>query len=272
MISAKPQKKPQNTAAAIAAALAALLALGGCNGKPLAVAGAAPAATDDAGYLAPPAPDGVQLAADGLRLSGSAPVGARVRLATPQGEALTADADSRGRWTIALGAAPQPRIFGLSATSKGRQTQAEGYVLVTPRGQAALLRAGAGARRIDLPRGPGLQTIDFDRGGGVEISATVPPGATAVLRLDGRQVAQGRADAAGRYDASLPSAGAPAPVRPGAHQVQVSAEGFSDSAAFQASPAAPLAEGPLRSQLIGAGLRVDWMTPGGGVQSTILIH
>jgi hypothetical protein len=28
----------------------------------------------------------------------------------------------------------------------------------------------------------------------------------------------------------------------------------------------------LRSQLTPAGLRVDWMTPGGGVQTTLLIH
>jgi hypothetical protein len=28
----------------------------------------------------------------------------------------------------------------------------------------------------------------------------------------------------------------------------------------------------LRSQLTPAGLRVDWMTPGGGVQSTLLVH
>jgi hypothetical protein len=40
----------------------------------------------------------------------------------------------------------------------------------------------------------------------------------------------------------------------------------------QVTPAAPLAQGPLRSQLTSAGLRVDWMTPGGGVQSTILVH
>jgi hypothetical protein len=41
---------------------------------------------------------------------------------------------------------------------------------------------------------------------------------------------------------------------------------------FQTAPPAPLAQGPVRSQLTDAGLRVDWMTPGGGVQSTILVH
>jgi hypothetical protein len=41
---------------------------------------------------------------------------------------------------------------------------------------------------------------------------------------------------------------------------------------FQVSRAAPLAQGPLRSQITHAGLRLDWLTPGGGVQSTILVH
>jgi hypothetical protein len=249
----------------------ALLLLAGCNGKPLVTPGAEPAA-EDAGYVTPPMPDAVQVAGDGLRLSGSAQPGARVRLATPQGEALNATAEPQGRWTIALGPLPEPRIFGLSATAKGGQVQSEGYVLVTPKGQAAVLRAGVGALRIDPGSRPGLRAIDFDQGGGVEVSAVAPSGATVILNLDGRQAAQGRAEASGRYDASLPAAGSPTRILPGAHHVQVFGDGFSDSVTFQVSAAPPLAQGPLRSQFTSAGLRVDWMTPGGGVQSTILVH
>jgi hypothetical protein len=254
------------------AALSALLLLAGCNGKPLVTAAADPAASEDAADLTPPMPDAVRASGDGWTLSGSAPAGARVRLATPQGEALAAVADARGRWTIALGPVAGARIFGLSATAKGRQIQSEGYVLVTAKGQAAVLRAGAGARRIDPAPQPGLRAIDFDRGGGLEVSATAPPGATVILKLDGRQAALGRADAAGRYDASLPSAGSQSRILPGAHQAQVFGDGFSDGVSFQVAAAPPLAQGPLRSQLTPAGLRVDWMTPGGGVQSTILVH
>jgi hypothetical protein len=183
-----------------------------------------------------------------------------------------ADIDGKGRWTVALGAISQPRIYGLSATVAGRSAQAEGYVVVTPKGQAALLRAGAGARRIDDPGKPGLRAIDFDRGGGVEISAAAPARANVLLHFDGRLTAQDRADAAGRYDASLPAPGSTTAIRPGSHQVQVSGDGFSDTVVFQVSPPAPLAHGPLRSQITPAGLRVDWLTPGGGVQSTILVH
>jgi hypothetical protein len=254
------------------AVLLALLLLAGCNGKPLATAAVEPAASEDPADLTPPMPDAVLATADGLSLSGSAPAQARVRLATPQGEALTTVADARGRWTMALGPVPDVRIFGLSATAKGRQIQSEGYVLVTAGGQAAVLRAGAGARRIDAASRPGLRAIDFDRGGGLEVSASAAPGATVILKLDGRQAAEGRTDSAGRYDASLPSAGSQTRILPGAHQAQVFGDGFSDGVSFQVAAAAPLAQGPLRSQLTPAGLRVDWMTPGGGVQSTILVH
>jgi hypothetical protein len=253
-------------------ALLALVLLAGCNGKPLVTATADPPASEEAADLTPPMPDAVRASGDGWSLSGSAPAGARVRLASPQGEALTAVADAHGRWTLALGPVAEARIFGLSATAKGRQIQSEGYVLVTAKGQAAVLRAGTGARRIDAAPRPGLRAIDFDRGGGLEVSAAAAPGATVILKLDGRQAALGRADAAGRYDASLPSTGSQTRILPGVHQAQVFGDGFSDGVSFQVAAAPPLAQGPLHSQLTPAGLRVDWMTPGGGVQSTILVH
>ncbi|WP_309605196.1 hypothetical protein [Phenylobacterium sp.] len=261
----------KSSTALVVGVVASSLLSAGCGGKVSNPLGPRPAVAD-AGDLASPAPLAVRLVAGRVILSGSAAPGARVRLATPLGEALFADADRRGRWTLDVGGGAEPRIFGLSATAQGRQMQAQGYVLVTPPGQAALLRAGAGARRFDPARGAGLRAIDFDGGGGVEVSALTPPGATVILRLDGRQVAQGRADAAGHYDASLPSPGASAPIRRGPHQIQVYGDGFADTVTFQVSTAAPLAQGPLRSQLTSAGLRVDWMTPGGGVQSTLLVH
>jgi hypothetical protein len=256
----------------VVALVAVSVGLAGCGGATRVAEGGGDVRADDAGYLTPPSVNRVQLTAGGVRLSGLGPAGGRVRLASPAGEALLADVDDKGRWGIGLGAIPDTRVYGLSATVADRSAQAEGYVVVTPQGQAALLRAGAGARRIDGAGKPGLQAIDFDRGGGVEISAAAPAGANVLLHFDGRLTAQGRADAAGRYDASLPGPGSTTAIRPGSHQVQVSGDGFSDTVVFQVSPPAPLAQGPLRSQLTQAGLRVDWMTPGGGVQSTILVH
>ena len=249
-----------------------LISLAACGDRTHAAKVGGDARAVDAGYLTPPSVDRVQLTGAGISLSGSGPPGGRVRLASPAGQAVAAEVDGNGRWTIGLGALPDPRIYGLSAMVAGHSAQAEGYVVVTPQGQAALLRAGAGARRIDGSAKPGVRAIDFDRGGGVEVSAAAPPGGAVLLHFDGRLTAQDRADAAGHYDASLPGPGSSTEIRPGAHEVQVSGDGFSDTVAFDVSPPAPLAQGPLRSQLTRAGLRVDWMTPGGGVQSTILVH
>lgn len=249
------------------AALLVLLLLSACDGKPPAAAPGAEAATQDAGYVAPPHVDQARAGPAGVVLSGMAAAGGKVRLATPAGAAMFATADPRGRWTIALPPAAEPRIFGLSATSGGRSAQAQGYVLVTPDGQVALLRAGAAAQRLGRPAKLGLRAIDFDRGGGMLVSAAVPPGATVILEIDGHQTPLGRANAQGVYQASLGS-----PIKSGAHEVRVSGDGFADQVTVQVTPGAPLAQGPLRSQLTSAGLRVDWMTPGGGVQSTILVH
>lgn len=252
--------------------IAVLLAAGvlsACSGKPPALTQGAEAAAQEATYAVPPRVDGVRVGQGVVVLSGVAPVGGKVRLASPAGQAMVATADAQGRWTLSLPAAPQARIFGLSAGIGAHQAQAEGYLLLTPAGDAALLRAGAAALRINPPARPGLRALDFDRGGGLEVSATVAPGATVILQLDGRQVAEGRADKTGRYIASL---GSPNPIRAGAHLVHVFGDGFSDQVSVQVTPAQPLAEGPLRSQFTSAGLRVDWMTPGGGVQSTVLVH
>lgn len=251
------------------AALLMALPLGACGGTSPRATHSGDASLSEVSDLAPPRVDAVRVGPSGVTLSGVTQAGSKVRLASPDGQAIFATADPQGRWSIGLPPAAEPRIFGLSVTASGRQAQAEGYVLVTPTGQAALLRAGTGALRLDPAGRPGLRAIDFDRGGGMEVSAVVPPGATVILRLDGSQVDQHRADTSGHYEISL---GSPTPIRPGAHQVQIFGDGFTDEVVVQSTPAAPLARGPLRSQLTSAGLRVDWMTPGGGEQSSLLVH
>lgn len=173
---------------------------------------------------------------------------------------------------MALGPATAPQVFGLSAALDNRTVQSDGYVLVTPSGQVALLRAGGASMRIDRPPGSGFRVIDFDRGGGLQVSAVVAPGATVILRLDGRQAAQGHADATGLYVADLPTARGSSDIATSLHHLQIYGDGFSDDVRLQLAAPAPLVQGPMRSQLTGAGLRIDWMTPGGGVQSTILVH
>ncbi|HEY8617420.1 Ig-like domain-containing protein [Phenylobacterium sp.] len=243
----------------IAAALGLLL-VAGCGRDGGRAGQAAQEKSEAASYLAPPA---AAAYANGV-LSGTAAPGAQVRLATPSGEATITEAGRDGRWQVRLPPAAAARIFGLSMTAGGRQVQAQGYVLVAPGGQAAALRSGGGSIRLDRQR-PGMGTLDFDRGGGAVLSGPAPPGAVVLVRQDGRQVAEGRADAAGRFSIALP------PADSGRHRLEVFGDGFQDAAVVETQPAPPLAGGPLRSQLSGAGLRADWLTPGGGVQSTVLI-
>lgn len=241
------------------------LQLSACGAPPPAPA---PQAEDrhDAGYAVSPTLVAVRSQAGSTILDGQATGGARVRLATPAGEARYALADANGRWSLALPPSADARIFGLSMTFGARVVQAAGYVLVTSTGEAAMLRAGSGALRFDETAPPRITGFDFDREGGAAVSGRAPVDAAVSVRLDGVVSAEGRADASGRFNVALAQ-----PVAPGRHQVEVRGGAFQDTAIVEVRPAAPLAGGPFRVTSTPFGLRTDWMTPGGGVQSTLLL-
>lgn len=245
----------------LAASLVAVLALTGCGRKPPR----APEAAADApapAYATPPSVTEVR----GLTLSGAAPAGALVRLATPGGAAMTVSADAGGHWRIVLPPSAEARIFGLSARIAGRQVQSQGYVLVDPTGRAALLRSGAGAIRLDPRPNPSLSALDYDGQGGAVISGTAPPLSLVYLRLDGRQIAEAKTGPGGHYAFPLAQ-----PLSRGDHRLEVAGDAFTVAAHAAVAAPAPLVAGPLRRQLVTGGLRADWLTPGGGVQSTLLL-
>jgi hypothetical protein len=249
--------------------IAAILTLAGCgDGAAPAIApkAAAPAQVA-AGYLAPPAVTSAGARDGRILLAGTAPANAKVRLATPQGDALFAQADAKGGWSLALPASTEARIFGLSAAAGPRTAQGEGYLLLTAAGEAVLLRAGAGAVRIGRQGLSGVDAVDFDREGGAVISGRAPANAPLSIHIDGDKTAEGRADAEGRYAIVLPQ-----PIAGGRHQIDVFGDAAENSVTIDAGPAAPISNGPFRSAAVAGGLRVDWMTPGGGVQSTLLLE
>lgn len=255
----------------LAQALAAVIGLGllsGCGeGQVGAVSPLNREAEAQSTYLAPPRASALRPGADGPVLSGAAAPGARVRLATPEGEVRMAQADEDGAWAIPLGASDAPRIFGLSMLASERTVQAEGYQLVLPDGRLVLLRAGAGAVVVQGDVDQGITAFDFDEEGGAVISGMAPPDAILSVRIDGRTVStSGRADAAGHF--SQPFG---APVPPGPHQIRVQGESLDFSAEVDATPAAAPEEGAFRATPTPYGLRVDWLTPGGGLQSTLLL-
>ncbi|RAK52327.1 hypothetical protein [Phenylobacterium deserti] len=238
-------------------ALVLLLATAACRGGDGASEG------DASGYLAPPVVAEARLEGGQAQLAGEAAPRAEVRLASPTGEALQVKADAEGRWRIVLPPAGRPRIFGLSMRVGERRTQAPGYVVVAPNGQAALLRAGVGAQRLDQPSRLRIGAVDFDGQGATVLSGRAPPNALLAVRVDGRHATDGRADEEGRYSIALPT---PA----GRRRFEVVSDGVAQTLEVDLARAPPLAEGPLRSQFSPSGLQLDWLTPGGGVQSTIL--
>lgn len=218
----------------------------------------------EAAYLAPPMINGLAAAGDGLVLRGTAEPGARVRLGAPTGEALFAEADAKGDWTLNLPAAASARLYGLSMAVQDRTVQAEGYVAVLPDGRAVRLRAGAGAMPLSTPAG-GLRilAVDYDRDGGAVVSGQATPGAALVLRVDGVD-AQGKADATGHF-----SIAATEPLSPGSHQVLVAGDGEA-RLVLSAPQAGDMGGQPVKATREAGGWRIDWLTPGGGVQTTVI--
>ncbi|MDP3660834.1 hypothetical protein [Phenylobacterium sp.] len=248
---------------------AALLSLCACDApsRPPSGPAAKPEAVGDSGYLAPPSIRGVRRESSQVALLGQAAPGASVRLATPAGEARTAQADARGAWSLVLPNAGEARIFGLSMNLAGRVAQAQGYVLVTPAGEVAQLRAGAGAAVLAAGQATRLTAIDFDQGGGAVVSGVAQPDAPLALEIDGRPSATGRADASGRLTLALTQ-----PLRQGSHSFALTGDTGGRTVEVGVTPAAPLAGQPYRAINTPYGLRVDWITPGGGVQSTLLLN
>lgn len=244
------------------AAVILLAALSGCRAPKGDVSGEA--AASDAGYVSPPAVTAATPTAGQVILQGAAPPAAQVRLANPGGVTLSTRADGRGQWRLLMPNDGPARIFGLSAVSGGRRVQAQGYVLVGPRGETALLRAGTAALRLDRPPGSRISALDFDAEGGALLSGWAAAGTDVAVRLDGRIAGEARADETGRFTYAWPR------LSRGPHRIEATGVAFIDEIAFDITPAAPLVDGPLHSQLTPRGLRADWLTPGGGVQSTIL--
>lgn len=220
---------------------------------------------DEAAYLPPPSVGLVETGPETIALGGLAAPGARVQLTRPGGGALGARADAAGRWRISGPATGGAQVFGLSQSLDGRTVQAEGYVFVSPVKGGWLLRAGAAARPLAGDQKSGL-VIDYDRSGGTVISGQGPADAFLVVQVNGRRSGDGRTDAAGRFEIRLDG-----PVATGESRLRIFGGGLNREIVLRLSAPAPLEAGPVRTVPDGAGLRIDWMTPGGGIQTTQIL-
>ncbi len=264
--------RPQSSSRAAATALLLVaLALAACSPiarTPAAVAGAPgrQAPEGERAYRTPPSVVGAQLAPGArVRLDGLADPGSRVRLSTPSGQALIVRVDAAGRWRATLPQSPALRLFGLSMIGESQVVQSESYLALTPAGIAVRLRSGAGAVALGAPCVLCLTALDYDRKGGAVVSGRAQAGEIVALAVDG--VLRGRvaADSAGRFFFDLDE-----PLAPGAHRLQAQGRAGPVLVDVQLQPPPPLADGPFLADRNAAQWRIEWVTPGGGVQTTLL--
>ncbi len=241
-----------------------LALVAGCDrSSPRAVArrDAGRASANESAYHPAPAVDAISRDAGRVVLSGQAQPGAPVRLATPDGRVVAVIASRGGRWRIVLPPSPDMRLYSLSMIDGGRAVQSEGYLAVAP-DVVAQLRAGAGATTYGAAVGrPRVTAVDYDSKGGFVVSGVAAPGQTVAVRLDGADRGGIRADAAGRFSLALDE-----PIAAGSHVLEVDQA----SLTVDVTPAGPMPAIPLRAARTVQGWRVDWTTPGGGLQTTLL--
>jgi len=249
-----------------------LMGLTACQGKRAAPApGGAPppgGRPSAAAYRTPPAVTTATLAPGGrVRLVGRADPGDSVRLTTPAGPAAYALAGKDGVWRLMLPPAAEPRLYGLAMFDHGRAVQSEGYIAVTPRGTAAQLRAGAGALVMgERAPGPAILAVDFDSKGGTVVSGRASPRAVVDLWVDGVRRGRGGAGPDGLFSVALDE-----PLSFDDHQMAIVDGARRAEARPRLTAPQPLSGGPYRATEAPGGWRIDWMTPGGGLQTTLLL-
>lgn len=253
------------------AGLIPLLGLAACGEAPQAPWKAAPPkggpSAAEARYIAPPAVTAAAPDSGAVRLSGGAAPGATVMLGTPTGETLTAKADAEGRWTVA---APTPRavtLYGLFMQVGERRVNAEGYLVLTPDGRAAELRAGGGARVLaPASRPPVILAIDYDSDGGAVVSGVGTARADVGLRVNRTAAGNSTVGEDGRFAIALGR-----PLTAGSHEFEVAGEGGEDLAVAATQRSGGLGEAVYRATPSDGGWRIDWRTPAGGLQTTLLL-
>jgi len=219
------------------------------------------------GYVSPPELLQVARQPDHrLEIAGRARPRARVRLATPGGGAEFAQADGQGIWRLVSPVPSSPQLLGLSMSDRGRVLQAPGYILLTPDGTAARLRAGGGSQAAGRPQGAlAITVLDYDAMFAATLSGQGGEGQPVSLRIDGLERGRASGGREGRFVLSVNQ-----PLTPGAHAFELVSGGAQTRTTAVVTAPAPLAGAPFRAWRTAEGWRIDWLTPGGGEQTTLL--
>lgn len=243
-------------------------ALAACDPPRKAEIQAAPL-SEPTGYAAPPELTDAVRGADGaVTLAGKAQPETRVRLNSPEGEAIDVTVARDGTWTATLAPSPSPRMYAFAAEAAGRSIRGEGPVLVLPApGPPALSpRAGFGAVALGRAGRPVIVAFDYDSAGGAAVAGLAPPRASVRLLIDGTQAGSDQADDLGRFAIMAPGV----TVAPGRRTLQVATAAAADE--VQVMVSAPARPGPAAylARREEGRWRIDWAVPGGGVQTTLV--
>lgn len=248
------------------AALGSAVLLASCGQRAEPGAADSLSEAEQAGYLPAPVILTVVTAPDGaLLVRGRARPSGRVRAILPSGEAFGATADSEGRFELELPAGGGSMMAAVSAEDGGRSTPAEGWLFAPAGdfGNAVLLRAGTTSRAI-ASNAALIAVVDFDAAGGAGISGRSPVAGEVRLFVDGVAAGSAQTGSDGRYSLRLSS---PAP---GPHRLRIVAGGQTQERNVDfTTPATPPA-GRFGVVRRGDAWRVDWLAPGGGLQSTYI--
>jgi len=255
------------------AALTLTLAQGACSRQgpsPARQAQASGAEAPDQGYRAAPLVSGVTQAADGaVTLSGRALPSSHVRMVSPAGARIDTPANGAGVWAAPIGPVSEPALYRLTEEAGGQTVDAEGFVAVLPGGPAvALLRAGAGAEVVrDAGKAPlTILAVDYDGAGAAVVSGRAAAATPVRVMVDGQPAVEGAAGADGRFSLTLPK-----PLVTGRHRLQAQTPQALAGVEVVLTPPAPPKNAPYQAHAESFGWRVDWTTPGGGAQTTLLL-
>ena len=235
-------------------ALAALaLACSPADRDPAPAAGEGP-------WLSPPSVERAVRQGGDIVLIGRAPAEARVMISGAGGAAHGADADSNGRFRVAIPRPTRAMLMTIESRASGLRAREAGRLLVTADGLAAMLTPGGPSRL--LSGGERALIVDHD-GRAATVSGTAAPGREVAIAVNGQVVARATADGAGVFTvAAAPLAGAG----------RLTLDGLDDSPLEVAiQPPTPAADGLLEVTTSNGQTGVSWPVPGGGWQRTVIV-
>lgn len=224
-----------------------------------------PAALLEAGYSPTPVITSVTSeASDSLLISGQARPDGRVRFLYGQQRAVGVTADSKGHFVAELPVNPQGSVFDVSMEDSGRLMHAEGRLFVPPGQPSKAVMMRPGSPSLPVAATPGIFAVDYDAAGALAIAGRVAPKTHVRLTIDGVGIDR-TSDAGGYFTAVMQIAA------PGDSAMPIALSVDAGGSVWQRNVTVTrAAAGSDQVTPIAEGWRVDWVLPGGGMQTTLV--